>query len=248
MSSEPRRIAEWFSKLGSRWAIGLTMTFAIMVAAVTTLYGLELTQADSVGLTAEGRVSDMLARLGGWSYLAAPAAMIVVSILPIPAEIPAVANGMVFGAAIGAAITWFGAVVGALISFELARRFGRPLGERFLPAATIGSADRLVRSAGWPGLLALRLVPAVAFTAINWGAGLTSLRRWTFAWTTAVGIIPGTLLFTFTGSGFATLYRMNSTAAILFVVLVLLVTWWTVLRFRRRPVRSVTGELKLPDF
>jgi len=135
----------------------------------------------------------------------APLFTVVVAILPIPAEIPAMINGMAFGPVWGTLVTWASALVGAQISFELAGRFGRPLTERILPAAVVARANALCARAGWPLLLGLRLLPTVAFTAINWAAGLTRMRRSTFIWTTAIGILPGAILFTATGAGLGAL-------------------------------------------
>ena len=156
----------------------------------------------------------MLEALGAWIegsgplvYLLAPLFTTAVAILPLPAEIPAVINGMVFGPFWGSLVTWACALAGAQASFEMARRFGRPLGERVVPVKWLESADRTVARAGWPVLLALRLVPTVAFTAINWSAGLTSIRRSTFLWTTAVGIAPGAVAFTSSGAGVLALLR-----------------------------------------
>jgi uncharacterized membrane protein YdjX (TVP38/TMEM64 family) len=163
----------------------------------------------------------------------APLFMIVVAILPIPAEIPAMLNGMVFGTTVGTGITWGGGLVGAAISFEIARRFGRPLAERLLPERTLGQVDRVADSAGWPGLLVLRLIPVIAFTAINWGAGCTSVRRFTFLWTTALGILPGALVFTLSGAGLAWFYRTNPEFTPLVIVALLLVVGMTVFRFRQ---------------
>ena len=171
---------------------------------------------------------------GVWVYVLAPLFMIVVAILPIPAEIPAMLNGMVFGSTVGTLITWSGALVGALVSFELARRFGRPLGTRMVSPTRMAAADRLVLSAGWPGLITLRLIPSIAFTVVNWAAGLTPTSRWTFAWTTAIGIVPGCLLFTLSGSGLGALYRRNPVLAVGIAGLVLLVGVWTVQQYRRR--------------
>lgn len=173
-------------------------------------------------------------RLGPWSFVLAPLLMIVVAILPIPAEFPAMLNGMIFGPLIGTTITWLGAIVGAWISFELARRFGRPLTERFVKSTLLERTDRAVDSAGWPGLLTLRLIPAVAFTALNWGAGLTTVPRWTFLWTTTLGILPGAIVFTVSGTGVAALFRANPPAAVGLGFVVFLVAWWTVVRYRSR--------------
>ncbi|HJO02781.1 MAG TPA: VTT domain-containing protein [Acidobacteriota bacterium] len=144
---------------------------------------------------------------GGLVYILAPLLTLAVAILPIPAEIPALLNGMVFGPVWGTVVTWLFALAGAQISFELARRFGRPLGSRLVPAGVLQRADHAVQSAGWPVLLTLRFLPTVAFTAVNWAAGLTMVPRRTFVWTTALGILPGAVAFTLTGTGLGTLLR-----------------------------------------
>ncbi len=172
--------------------------------------------------------------LGIWGYPLAVTLMAGVAILPIPAEIPAAMNGMLFGPVVGIAVTWTGAMAGAWVSFELSRRFGRPLVERVLPTRYVGMADGAVRAVSWPGLLVARLVPAVAFTALNWGLGLTRCRRRTFLWTTALGIIPGTVLFVYTGEGLARLYGRQPVLAVALGVLGVTVLYVASRRFDRR--------------
>jgi uncharacterized membrane protein YdjX (TVP38/TMEM64 family) len=159
--------------------------------------------------------------LGPWGYPLAVALMAGVAVLPIPAEIPAAMNGMLFGPTVGMAITWVGAIIGAQLSFELSRRLGRPLVCRIIPTTAVDKVDGVVRAAGWPGLLILRFVPAVAFTVLNWGLGLTACRRRTFFWTTALGIIPGTVVFVLTGEGLARLYARSPALAIALSVIAL---------------------------
>ena len=179
-------------------------------------------------------VVDLIEQSGHWVYVLAPAFMIVVAIFPIPAEIPAMVNGMVFGALAGTLVTWSGAVVGALISFELAKRYGRPVAFRLLGARSLERIDSAALSAGWPGLLAVRLIPTIAFTLVNWAAGFTAIPRWRFAWTTALGIAPGALLFTITGSGLGALYRRAPAVGVALIVLAIAVLVWPVVRPRRK--------------
>ncbi len=171
--------------------------------------------------------------LGAWGYPLAVALMTGVAMLPIPAEIPAAMNGMLFGPFGGILITWTGAIIGAQLSFELARHFGRPLVCRFIPHSAVDKVDGVVSAAGWPGLLVARLIPAVAFTALNWGLGLTACRRRTFFWTTAVGIVPGTVLFVWSGERLARLYQRNPLLAIAISALALAVLVF-VAWYRRR--------------
>lgn len=148
---------------------------------------------------------EWLESVGVWAYVLAPLAMTVVAILPIPAEFPAMLNGMMFGPVLGTAFTWGGALAGAQLSFELSRWLGRPLAERLIPAAHLARADQVALRSGWWGMLLPRLIPLVAFTALNWAAGLVAVPRWRFFWTTAVGTLPGAVAFTLAGVGLATL-------------------------------------------
>ena len=170
---------------------------------------------------------------GAWAYVLAPVLMIIVAILPIPAEIPAMLNGMLFGAWVGTGVTWGGGLVGALISFELARRYGRPIASRVLRPATVARIDGIALTASWPGLLAVRLIPTIAFTLINWAAGLTAIPRWTFAWTTALGILPGAIVFTVTGSGLGAVYRRSPFVGGALIGLAVAVIVWSVVRRER---------------
>jgi len=145
------------------------------------------------------QIGGWLEGAGAWGVVIAPLVMAAVAILPIPAEAPALVNGMLFGPVGGTVVTWLGAMLGAVASFEIGRAAGRPAAERWLRPDALERADRLVIRAGWRGLLIARFVPLIAFTALNWGAGLTPVPRWTFVWTTAVGILPGAILFTVTG-------------------------------------------------
>lgn len=169
-------------------------------------------------------------------YLLAPLLTVVVAILPIPAEIPAVINGMLFGPLWGSLVSWAGGLLGAQISYEVGRGWGRPIGERVLPAGLLARADAAVARAGWPALLLLRLVPTVAFTAVNWASGLTRVHRPTFVWTTAVGIMPGAVAFTTTGHGFAWLAAQNEYGWVAFwstVAALAVLTAWFAARRRR---------------
>lgn len=185
-----------------------------------------------------------MAGAGAWAYLAAPALMAAVAIVPVPAEAPAMINGMLFGAVLGSFLTWSGAMVGAWISFELARRYGRGLAERLLLPARLEQVDRLVEGMGWSGLLAARFVPVVAFTALNWGAGLTGVPRGRFLWTTALGILPGAILFTTSGVGLSRLYGWSPAVAtgLVAVVAMLLLIWIWQRRSQGVVVREADGE------
>ena len=179
-------------------------------------------------------IGEWLAGVGPLAYVVAPLVMAAVSILPIPAEAPAMLNGMLFGPLVGSFITWTGAMLGAWVSYEIAKAWGRPIARRMVSSAALDRVDTMAQDAGWWGLIVLRLIPAVAFTALNWGAGLCCIPRGRFLWTTAVGIIPGTVLFTYSGAGLWAVYGRSPLAAAGLAAAVMLggVVWWLARRRR----------------
>ncbi len=188
-------------------------------------------------------IGDWLSAMGPWAYVVAPLVMALVAVLPIPAEAPAMVNGALFGPAIGSVLTWVGSMLGAVISFELARSLGRPVTERFVRPGALDRVDGLVMSAGWGGLLLARFMPLVAFTVLNWGAGLTPVGRWRFLWTTAVGIVPGVVVFTASGWGITTAFARLPWFALGLAVLLCVWLWW---RRRGTPRNGADDEAGAP--
>lgn len=135
-----------------------------------------------------------------WGAAAVILLMIVHCFVPFPAEILALCAGAVFGVIEGAALIWVGAMLGAALSFWLARRLGRDAMERLTPPRHRSVLDRWTGDHGAMTLLIARLIPVIAFNLINYAAGLTRVGWWTFLWTTGLGILPITLLTTWLGA------------------------------------------------
>lgn len=146
-----------------------------------------------------------LRSLGGWGIAGSIALMVAHSFLPFPAEILALANGMVYGPVWGAVITWVGAMIGEATAFALVRALGRPLLHRFL------SANQMRHLVNWSTdqagitLLVARLIPMIAFNLVNYAAALAMVSWWTFLWSTALGILPLTVLLAIMGDQILTL-------------------------------------------
>jgi hypothetical protein len=47
-----------------------------------------------------------------------------------------------------------------------------------------------------------RFFPLISFNLINYGAGMTKISWWTFAWTTGIGILPITIIMVIMGDNF----------------------------------------------
>lgn len=139
-------------------------------------------------------IRDLIAGYGPWGPLAAIVLYVLHSFVPFPAQVLTLAIGAVFGPVWGTVVAWVAAMAGALVAFCVARLGGRPLAERFMPAAQLARFDYWVERYGTTALLILRFMPVVPFNLINYAAGLTPVSLGTFLWTTGVGILPITLL------------------------------------------------------
>ncbi len=182
---------------------------------------------DSVG-AAEERIRSW----GAWGIAGSIGLMIVHSFLPFPAEIIALANGMVYGPLWGAVITWVGAMLGASVAFGLARVFGRPLVMRFLALRSRRALADWSRRQGGLALLAARLVPVIAFNVITYAAALTHISWWTFLWATALGILPLTILLAVLGENV-----LDMSAGLWLAIAALVLLAWIALR-RWRTTRA----------
>lgn len=128
--------------------------------------------------------------------------------LALPGSLLTIAGGAVFGFWGGSVLNTVGANIGANAAFRLSRALGRDGIER-LSGSRLHGLDKATAQHGFWGLLVLRLIPLVPFNALNFGSGFTAMRWRDYALATVIGILPGTLVYTF----FADALVQGSTAA-----------------------------------
>jgi uncharacterized membrane protein YdjX (TVP38/TMEM64 family) len=109
-------------------------------------------------------------------------------------------GGFLFGIAVGASAAVISATVGATLIFLVARTaLGEPLLRRAGPRAT--QLARGFREDAFSYLLFLRLVPAFPFFLVNLVPAFARVRLGPFVAATAIGIIPGAIVFALAGAG-----------------------------------------------
>lgn len=113
----------------------------------------------------------------------------------IPGTALTLAGGAAFGLWRGSLLNYVAANLGASLAFWLARGLGRD-GIRTLAGGRIDGVDRIAAQGGFLWLVRLRFIPIVPFNVLNFATGLTAMRWRTFAVATAVGIVPGTVIYT----------------------------------------------------
>lgn len=167
-------------------ALALLVAAGVLVAVLVGLPDPEQLRAD---ITAAGPTAPVLFVL----------LYAVVTLAPLPKNVFAALAGLLFGLVAGVAVVLLAALLGAVAAFALGRMLGRDAVERFT-GARVARVDALLRRRGLLAVLAVRLVPVLPFTAINYSAGFTAVRTRDYLIGTALGIIPGTIAYVALGA------------------------------------------------
>ena len=154
---------------------------------------------DGFGNWSGETVADYIKSLDIWGYVGLIGLMIAHSFIPFPAEFIAMAAGMSFGVVWGTVLTWTGAMIGGLLAFGISRWLGRPFIADILSPAQLAKIDTGSALTTVSAMIVVRLIPVIAFNLVNYGAGLTNVSWWRFTWTTAIGILPLTILMVMIG-------------------------------------------------
>ena len=127
---------------------------------------------------------------------------IQVLIAPIPPVTP-VASGLLYGPWYGMALSVIGAALGSVLAVFLARKYGRPLVERFVRDSAMKRFDSFTEKTGYTPFLVLFIFPGFPDDALCFIAGLTKLDWKNLAIIASLGRIPGILMLTTTGHSIA---------------------------------------------
>jgi len=174
---------------GSRW-----MRLVVGVAILVALVVLGRMAGDHVRAFAQ-----WVDGLGFWgpAVFAAGYALAVVAF--VPASLLTLAAGAIFGIGEGVAIVFVAATFGSSVAFLVSRYFARDAIERRLEGnERFAAIDRAVGRKGLRIVLLLRLSPIFPFNLLNYALGLTRVRFVDYV-VASVGMLPGTLLYVYSG-------------------------------------------------
>lgn len=120
------------------------------------------------------------------------------------ATVLTLAGGFLFHLLPGIIYVNVGATLGATLAFLLSRYIlGNAIQNRY--GTQLERFNRELDENGHLYLLTVRFIPVFPFFLINILSGLTRTPLRTFVWTTAAGILPGSLVYTFAGSQLGTI-------------------------------------------
>lgn len=121
---------------------------------------------------------------------------VVVATFGLPATPFTLAGGILFGVGLGAGLNWLGATLGATGTYVLARAVGGDA-LRGLLGSQSARLDLLAGSRGFGTLLRLRLLPVIPFNALSLTAALSGIPLRPYVAATGLGILPGTIIYTY---------------------------------------------------
>jgi uncharacterized membrane protein YdjX (TVP38/TMEM64 family) len=208
---------------GGRWwpwlLAGLVVAGLVLVLA---LWGRPLADL----LTQREALDAWLADLGAWG----PAAIIFLEMLqtlagPVPGTAIEAAAGFLYGPWWGTLYAMTGIVGGALIAYFLARRFGRPLLQRFLAQGDLARLDGLLARGGSLLFFLLWLFPFVPDDLVCLAAGLMGMPPRQFVVLMALGRLPGILFAVWLGAAATHLSPAWWFAALVVLALLAVAAW-----------------------
>ena len=146
------------------------------------------------------KVKEYILSYGIWAPIISFLLMIFQSVIaPLPAFLITFANAALFGWILGALLSWFSAMVGAILCFYIAKLLGRDFVERLTSKTALESIDKFFEKYGNYTVLIARLLPFVSFDIVSYAAGLTKMKIKDFVIATAIGQLPATIVYSYAG-------------------------------------------------
>jgi uncharacterized membrane protein YdjX (TVP38/TMEM64 family) len=139
--------------------------------------------------------------IGPWGPVALAAAYTPACLLFLPGSILTLSSGFLFGVVRGTIAAFLGSLGGASAAFVLSRTLARGLVEdRVTSSPKFRAIDRAVAMNGFKIVVLTRLSPVLPFNLLNLVFGLSAVRFRDFFLGSAVGMLPGGLMYAYLGS------------------------------------------------
>lgn len=144
-----------------------------------------------------------------WSVILYLAIFITVILCSLPAAaLMNIIGGFLYGVIQGVFFVVIAATIGGTLFFLIVRYIiGNYLQSKF--STQLHNFNAMWKARGWLFLLMLRCIPLIPFFMVNILAGLTTISTTTFIWTTALGVIPTALIFTYAGRQLGTINELQ---------------------------------------
>jgi uncharacterized membrane protein YdjX (TVP38/TMEM64 family) len=139
--------------------------------------------------------------LGAVGVIVFIVAYAIATVLFLPGWIFTVSAGLIYGIVGGTLVALCGAIIGSSLAFLIARFFLRKnIEEITRKNPRFAAIDEAIGKNGWKIVGLLRLSPLIPFNLSNYFYGITSISFPAYVAVSAIGMIPGTLLYAYLGA------------------------------------------------
>ncbi len=181
-----------------------------LCALIAIVLAIRLSGADSY-LTVENlrKHKELLEQFIDAHYALSVLVYILVYLVSVAFSVPGatvltLAGGFLFHLFPGIVYVNVGATLGATFAFLFSRYIlGNTIQNKY--GTQLERFNRELEENGHLYLLTIRFIPVFPFFLINILSGLTKIPLWTYVWSTSIGILPGSVVYTFAGSQLGTI-------------------------------------------
>ncbi|WNB93636.1 TVP38/TMEM64 family protein [Bacillus sp. NEB1478] len=138
-----------------------------------------------------------------WGLLAPILFIVLYTLRPFvlfPSSIFAITSGLSFGFYWGCLYTYLGSLGGGLITYFAINRLGRFKKSKQWKNERYEKIRSKIENEGFRYVLLLRLLPVLNYDLVSYLTSITNIKFKDYAAATAIGIIPGTLAYTYLGT------------------------------------------------
>ena len=188
------------------------LKIVVIVAVLAALTSLAFIPAVRTGI-AQGfeDLRSWIAGLGLWGPVVLAAMYVVATVLFVPGLILTMAAGSFLGVLVGTVTGSVGSTIGAGAALLVGRTVARRRIERKVAgSAKFAAIDEAVARQGFKIVLLTRLSPIFPFNLLNYAYGLTKVRFGHYALASWIGMLPGTLMYVYIGSGLGSLLEIET--------------------------------------
>lgn len=152
------------------------------------------------------RLFESIATLGPWGPAALIGVYVVACVFLIPASIPTLAAGILFGVFKGSLVAMAGGTAGACAGYWIGRLLARDwIAGRIARNRQFTALDNAVDEYGLVVVILSRLSPIAPYDLFNYAFGMTKVSFWKYVLGTVVGVAPAMVMYVYVGAGLRSL-------------------------------------------
>ena len=229
-------------------AILLTVLAAIAIYFMHDGFRAEIDHALAIVKTGDqAHIRDYILGYGAWAPIVSIAILIAQAVIVgIPASIVMFANGVAFGTSNGAVVNIIGRLVGAAITFGIARMLGKGAVEMLVGKLThTKKFEHWMERRGGLAVFATRAIPGMPSDMLSYVAGFTKVSWKTYLMATLLGFLPQSIVFAWFGSeatGWFWLIMMSGTILTCILGATAIILQWV----RRMKGRQTAHQIPAP--